>query len=267
VERIDPDDREFVRALDRGLAVLRAFGADRPTLTMSQVAARTGLTRAVARRHLFTLESLGYLAHDDGRFALTPRVLDLGFTYLSSLSVAEAAQPFMVQVAEKLRESCSLAVLDGQDVVYVGRVVADRIMTTNIVIGTRLPAHATSMGKVLLAHLPPERLDLFLNGGPLKAMTERTICNPVELRAILKDVRQRGFSTNDEESEKGVRTVAVPIVDRSGKIVAAMNVAGHAWRVSMRELKRDHLPVLLEAAQGLSRALGSTVTPHAASSG
>ena len=138
-------------------------------------------------------------------------------------------------------------------------------MTTNIVVGSRLPAHATAMGKVLLAYLAPAQLDAYFSLGPLRPVTERTIIDPSALRATLQEVRQQGWSTNDEESEKGIRTVAVPVFDRAGRVVAAMNLAGHAWRVSMRDLKRDHLPVLLEASQGLSRALGASVPERAAS--
>jgi len=250
-------DREFVQGLERGFAVVKAFGPRTPILTVSEVAAQTGLTRAVARRYLLTLKSLGYVTHDGSAFSLTPRVLELGFAYLSTVSVADVSQPFMAQVAELLKESCSVGVLDGNDVVYVARVTADRIMTTNLVVGSRLPAHATSMGKVLLAFLPAPHLEAYFSTTRFRTLTQHTITDEQALRATLEQVRRRGWATNDQESEVGVRTLAVPITDRSGNVIAAINVAGHAARVSMRDMKRDHLPVLRKAAAEISHALGS----------
>jgi IclR family pca regulon transcriptional regulator len=254
------EDGEYVRALERGLAVLKAFTARAPALSMSQVAERAGLTRAVARRYLFTLEALGYVSANDGLFQLTPRVLDFGFTYLASTAISDIARPFMERIVATLRESCSVGVLDGGDVVYIARVTADRIMTTNLTVGSRLPAHATSMGKVLLAFQPPERLEAFFARTRLQPLTERTIVDEAALRQVLDQVRRQGWATNDEESEKGVRTVSVPLRDRTSAVVAAINLSGHASRVSMKELKRDHLPVLLDAAREISRALGATDT-------
>jgi len=258
-ERARRDDGEYVRALERGLEVLKAFNGRTPAMSMTQVAERAGLTRAVARRYLFTLEALGYVVHQDGQFRLTPRVLDFGFTYLAASGLSDVARPFMERIVATLRESCSVGVLDGGDVVYVARVTADRIMTTNLVVGSRLPAHATSMGKVLLAFLSPERLAAYFAATTLRPLTDRTIADQETLRTVLDGVRRRGWATNDEESEKGVRTVSVPLRDRSGDVVAAINLSGHASRVSMRELKRDHLPVLLDAAREISRALGAQV--------
>ena len=252
------DDGEYVRALERGLAVLKAFSARAPSLSMTQVAERAGVTRAVARRYLFTLEALGYVVFHDGQFQLTPRVLDFGFTYLAATSISDVARPFMEHIVATLRESCSVGVLDGTDVVYIARVTADRIMTTNLTVGSRLPAHATSMGKVLLAYQTPERLAGYFESSQLQRLTARTIVDEATLRGLLDGVRRRGFATNDEESEIGVRTISVPLYDRTNRVAAAINLSGHASRVSMRELKRDHLPVLLSAAREISRALGAT---------
>jgi IclR family transcriptional regulator, pca regulon regulatory protein len=252
------DDGEYVRALERGLAVLKAFSARAPALSMTEVAERAGLTRAVARRYLFTLEALGYVVFHDGQFQLTPRVLDFGFTYLAATGISDVARPFMEHIVATLRESCSVGVLDGTDVVYIARVTADRIMTTNLTVGSRLPAHATSMGKVLLAYQTPEQLAGYFESSLLQHLTARTIVDEAALRALLDRVRRRGFATNDEESEIGVRTISVPLYDRTNRVAAAINLSGHASRVSMRELKRDHLPVLLSAARGISRALGAT---------
>lgn len=249
--------REFVQGLQRGFAVLKAFSADAPHLTIADVAGKVGMTRAVARRYLLTLRELGYVAQDGQWFVLTPRVLDLGFRYLSTMGVATLAQPYMEQVVESLRESCSVSVLDGRDVVYIARVTAKRIVSTNLAVGSRLPAHCTSMGKVLLAALHPHSLSEFFAAGPLKSMTDRTICDETAMRQVLSDVRERGWASNDGESEEGVRSVAVPVFDRAGEVHAAMNVAGLTSRVSLKELRGRHLAVLLDAAAGVSRALGA----------
>lgn len=261
VQRIRPraatsSDREYVQGFERGVAVIKTFGAQRPQLTVTEVAAQTGLTRAVARRYLLTLERLGYVTANGPYYALTPRVLEIGFAYMSTMTVAEVARPFMAHVVDTLHESCSVGVLDGFDVFYVARTNPQRIMTTNLAIGSRLPAHATAMGHVLLAYLPPPLLENYLANAPLGALTDRTITDKAVLRRELQTVRRQGWAENDGESEKGVRTVAVPIVDRNGEVVAAINLAGHASRVTMRELRRDHLPVLQQAATDISNSLG-----------
>jgi IclR family pca regulon transcriptional regulator len=250
--------REFVHSLQRGFAVIRAFGADARNLTISEVAVRTSLTRAVARRYLLTLQELGCVVQHGPRFALTPRILDLGFTYLSTIDVANVAQPIMEEIANTLHESCSAAVLDGDEVVYVARVQAKRIMSINLVVGSRLPAHATSMGKVLLAHLSAEDLETYLAASPLTPLTKRTITRPDAFKRMLKEVRERGWAFSDQESETGVRTVAAPLFNHSHEVEAALNVSAHAARVTMKELKRRYLPVLLDAARRISRALGAT---------
>jgi IclR family transcriptional regulator, pca regulon regulatory protein len=252
-------DREFVRGLKRGFAVILSFENALTPLTATEVSARTGLTRAVARRYLMTLKALGYIDKIGSSFALTPRVLNLGFKNLSSINVADVALPFMRTVVQTLRESCSLGVLDGHDVVYAARLTADRIMTTRLQVGSRLPAHATAMGRVLLAYLPADQLAAYFSTADLKPLTERTIRDKSILRASLKEIQARGWAANDEESEKGIRTVAVPITDRSGRVIAALNSAAHSSRVSMRELLRTHLPLLLTTARDISRELGARV--------
>jgi IclR family pca regulon transcriptional regulator len=260
----DPRQREYVQGLQRGFAVVKAFSADGGRrLTVADVAGRTGLTRAVARRYLLTLLELGYVAHDGSHYTLTPRILDLGFTYLATVDVVNIAQPFMERIVHTLRESCSIAVLDGRDAVYVARVAAKRIMSINLVVGSRLPAHATSMGKVLLAHLAPGELDAYFAAGPLPRLTARTIVEEPALRAALTQVRERGWAFADQESEDGVRTVAVPLYDRHMRVEAAMNVSGHASRVPMKELRTRYLSVLREAAHEISRALGADVSRRA----
>lgn len=249
--------REFVQGLQRGFTVVKAFSTDARHLTVAEVAARTELTRAVARRYLLTLLEMGYVVQHGGKFTLTPRILDLGFTYLSTIDVPNVALPFMTELAETLRESCSVAVLDGADCVYVARVPAKRIMSINLVVGSRLPAHATSMGKVLLAHLSPAMLEEYFASAPLQRLTSRTICDERTLRKTLQQVRERGWAFADQESEDGVRTVAAPLFDVSMQVQAAMNVSGHASRVSMKELRTRYLQLLMEAATNISRGLGA----------
>lgn len=251
------DARELVQGLERGLAVIRAFSAERPTLTIAEVSRATGLTRAAARRYLRTLAALGYAVQNGDRFILTPRVLDLGFTYLSTLDVTTVAPPFMDQVASALQESCSVSVLDGHDIVYVARRAAKRIMSINLAVGSRLPAHATSMGKVLLAYLPEEQLEHYLLSVVREPLTEHTLVEAAALRSELAAVRCRGWAVADEESELGVRSAAAPISGRDDEVRAAINVSVHAARVSLEQLQREHVPVLLEAARGISRALGA----------
>lgn len=249
--------REFVQGLQRGFAVIKAFSAEARHLTVAEVAARTALTRAVARRYLLTLQEMGYVVQHGGKFTLTPRILDLGFTYLSTIDIPNVALPVMTELADTLRESCSVAVLDGSDCVYVARVPAKRIMSINLVVGSRLPAYATSMGKVLLAYLSPSMLDEYFATTSLQQLTNRTITDERALRKTLQQVRERGWAFADQESEDGVRTVAVPLYDVGMQVQAAMNVSGHASRVSMKELKTRYLPLLQEAAATISRALGA----------
>jgi IclR family pca regulon transcriptional regulator len=251
--------REFVQSLARGFDVIKAFSSGRRPLTISEVAMKTGLTRAAARRYLLTLEMLGCVRQNGAGFSLTPRILDLGFSYLSTVDVVDLALRQMEEVAKSLHETCSLAVLDGTDIVYIGRVPANRIMTINLVVGSRLPAHATSMGKVLLAYLSDEALDTYCATATLQRCTDRTLCTQPALRAALKEVRARGWALSDQETELGVRTIAVPVFDRSMKVAAAMNVSGHTSRVSTAELRKRYLPVLAEAARETSRALGANL--------
>src|SRR2546423_5474021 len=202
---------EYVQSLARGLSVIKTCGEDAPSLTLSEVAARVGLTRATPRRILWTLHRLGYV-HSDGRnFNLAVRTLDLGYAYLSSMNLWEAAQPYMEEVVEHVHESCSASVLDDTDIVYVARVPTHRIMSITLGIGTRLPAYATSMGRVLLAGLSEEELDAYFRRARLEPLTEKTVVDPKRLRRIVEAVRRRRFALVDQELEQGVRSVAVPI--------------------------------------------------------
>ena len=245
---MSPRGAHFVQSLERGLAVIRAFGPDDPELTLSDVARATGLTRAAARRFLLTLSDLGYVRSDGRRFALTPRVLELGYAYLSSLTLPEVAEPHLERLAAEVRESSSVSVLDGDDIVYVGRVPTSRIMTVSINVGTRFPAYATSMGRVLLAALAGDDLDAYLARAELRPLTPRALSTPEQLRAELERIRAQGWALVDQELEEGLRSVAAPIRDRSGAVVAAVNVSAHASRASRDTVRRVLLPPLLETA-------------------
>jgi IclR family pca regulon transcriptional regulator len=238
----------FVQSLERGLAVIRAFGEDRPELTLSEVAQHTGLTRAAARRFLLTLADLGYVHADGRRFSLSPRVLELGYAYLSSLSLPEIAEPHLERLAAEVRESSSVSVLDGDEIVYVARVPTSRIMRVAINVGTRFPAHATSMGRVQLAALAESELDAYLARADLRALTANTVTDPARLRAELDRIRAQGWALVDQELEEGLRSVAAPIRDRAGRVVAAVNVSAHASRASRDTVRRVLLPPLLATA-------------------
>jgi IclR family pca regulon transcriptional regulator len=238
----------FVQSLERGLAVIGAFNADAPELTLSEVARSTGLTRAAARRFLLTLTDLGYVRTDGRLFSLTPRVLELGYAYLSSLSLPEVAEPHLERLVAEIRESSSVSVLDGDDIVYVARVPTSRIMTVAINVGTRFPAYATSMGRVLLAGLPEAELEAYLARVELKRLTARTVSSIGALRSELGRVRAQGWVIVNQELEEGLRAVAAPVRDRSGRVVAAVNVSAHAARSSLESIRREILPPLLATA-------------------
>lgn len=238
----------FVQSLERGLAVIRAFNAETPSLTLSDAARATNLTRASARRFLLTLADLGYVMTDGRFFALTPRVLELGYAYLSSLSLPDIAEPHLETLAAELRESTSISVLDGDEIVYVARVPVSRIMTVAINVGTRFPAYATSMGRVMLAGMDPDELDAYLKRAPLKALTKRTLATPAKLRAEIKKVREQGYAIVDQELEDGLRAAGAPIQDADGEVVAAINVSVQATRWTQDQMRRKLLPSLLDAS-------------------
>jgi IclR family transcriptional regulator, pca regulon regulatory protein len=244
---------QFVQSLARGLAVIRAFDADNTHMTLTEVAKRTDLTRATTRRFLMTLEELGYVRSDGRNFSLTPLVLQLGYAYLSGLSLSQVAQPHLQDLSIKLSESTSAAVLDGADIVYVARVSARRIMTVGINVGTRFPAYATSMGRVLLAGLSKAELDAYLNFVPLIALTPRTISTRGALLDELDKVRAQGWAMVDQELEVGLMSMAAPIYDRSGRVVAAVNVSLPAQNgMSGRESIDRVREALIHAAEAIS---------------
>ncbi len=245
---------EFVSALDRGLTVLTCFGTGRRSMTLSQVATAAGLSRGTARRFLLTLQALGYVDGDGKWFCLTAKVLQLATAYLSSNGLAELARPVIRRVTEQVGESSSLAVLDGADIVYIARVETRRIFSSGLDPGARLPAHCTSLGRVLLAALEPGQLEEWLRERSLTALTPRTVTDPVRLRAKLNEVRQQGYALIDGEIEIGIRSIAVPVIDGRGRTVAALNVGTLAARVSLEHMRREFLPVLRVAAREIGAA-------------
>jgi IclR family pca regulon transcriptional regulator len=248
---------EYVQSLERGLAVIKAFGPGHAEMTISEVASATGTTRATARRFLLTLEQLGHVRSEGRKFSLTPHVLELGYAYLSSLNWWKIAQNAMEDVVQELQESCSASVLDGKDVIYVARVSATRIMSINLSIGTRLPAHVTSLGRVLLSHQPPDVLDKYLAEIEPHKFTERTKTEPDDLREAIETARMKGYALVDQELETGLRSLAVPIYDRNGRILAALNIGTHAARTRLDEMTGRFLPVLHDASRKITAQMPS----------
>ncbi|WP_214411298.1 IclR family transcriptional regulator domain-containing protein [Sphaerisporangium fuscum] len=238
---------EFVESLARGLSVLTAFGADRPEAPLAALAEATGLPRATVRRSLITLAHLGYVAFDGRLFRPAPRVLELGFGYLSRLTLPRIAEPHIAWLVEQVHDSASMAILAGDDIQYVARVPTVRIMSVDITTGTRFPAYATSMGRVLLAGLAPEVRAASLARADLRPLTRHTITSAERLAAVLEQVAADGYALVDEELEEGLRSIAVPVRDRTGAVVAAVNVSMHASRRSAEQAREQVLPPLRAA--------------------
>lgn len=245
----------FVQSLERGLAVIRAFTAEAPELSLADVARRTGLSRAAARRFLLTLLDLEYVRNDGGRYSLTPRVLELGYAYVASLSLPEVAEPHLERLAAETGEFPAVSVLDGHDIVVVARVRVSRLMTVAINVGTRLPAYATATGRVLLAGLSDEALDRYLAEAELRPLAGRTITDPQMLRENLERVHTQGYSVVDQELERGLRSVAAPIHGRRGQVVAAVNLAVHEGRRTMKSMREELLPPLRATADAIEADL------------
>ncbi|GAA4618069.1 IclR family transcriptional regulator domain-containing protein [Saccharopolyspora hordei] len=241
-------DGEVLRSVERTLAVLRAFSPEQPEMTLTEVARASGLDRAGARRILHTLVHLGYVRHDDRRFALTPQVLEFGHAYLSSRSLPQIAEPHLRRLTKQLREMTALAVLDGDEICYVAQVPSPKLLSVAIPVGTRFPAHATSMGKVLLAAMPPELLEARLRSAELKRFTPHTVTTREGLLADLAEIRKQGFAISDNELEEGLRGVAAPVRDADGKVIAAVNVSLDAHQASAEAVRREIVPLLVTTA-------------------
>jgi IclR family transcriptional regulator, pca regulon regulatory protein len=247
----------YVTAFSRGLSVIRCFSESNSSLTISDVARATGLNRATARRFLHTLEADGYVAASDGRYALRPKVLDLGYAYLSSISINDIFQQHLAELADKLHESCSAGVLEDDDVVFVARArtTHPRMMTLAISVGSRLPAHLSAIGRVLLAELPDAEIERRLRRVDLRKETERTLHEVRSLESEILRVRSDGYCVIDQEMETGILAAAVP-VHRAGHPTIGISVAMHNSRASVDVLREEYVPVLREAAADLERVLG-----------
>jgi IclR family pca regulon transcriptional regulator len=249
-------DPNFMTSLARGLAVIQAFSQRKLALTISQISNKTGFSRAAVRRCLYTLKQLGFAGSEDGRhFFLRPRILALGHSYISSMPLATAAQPVLEHISHQLHESCSIATLDGLEIVYIARANMTRIMSIDLGVGSRLPAFCTSMGRVLLANLSQEELETYLRRVQFTRFTERTIINAPKLRQALRVVQRNGYSIVDQELEHGLRSMAVPVQNPSGKVAAALNIGAHAQRVSIQTMQTVFLPQLRAGAQELGMLL------------
>src|SRR5580700_7588064 len=250
-------DPNFMTSLARGLIVIQAFTQQNPQMTISQLSVRTGLSRAAVRRCLYTLSKLGFAGAEDGqRYALRPRMLSLSHTYTTSSTLSTAAQPILERMSAALRESFSVATLDGNEIVYIARtVVPSRVMAVDLHIGSRLPAYCTSMGRVLLAYLPPEQLEQYLTKVNLVPHTTRTITSVEKLRLALRTIRRNGYALCDQEYEVGLRSLTVPVYSTSGRVVATLNLSGNAPRLSVIEMQSRFLTPLRNAANELSAFL------------
>jgi len=243
--------KDYVRSVERAFQIVRAFGRESPSLTLAEVARRTGLTRASARRFLLTLQSLGYVGVEGRQYFLRPKVLDLGFAYLSSVPTFEIVESHMEAMVQQVQESSSASVLDGTDIIYTVRVPTKRIMSIQIDVGTRLPAYATSMGRMLLAALPDEQLDIYFHQITLQRLTPATVATEAGLRQVLSRARRQGWCMLDQELEIGVRSVAVPLHDAAGRVFAAMNISTNATRVPVDRLLGEFLPLLRKTAAAI----------------
>ncbi len=257
---ITPENgRDRLQSLERGLAVLQAFDETRPSATMAELAEATGLARPTVRRILLTLQALGYVENSGSRWRLTPRVLSIGQHYSASHAVVEVAQPHLLRLAEQTGESASLAALDGTEVVYVARVPVRRIMSINVTIGTRVPAHATSMGRVLLAWAPQERIARHIETTGLPSCTPRTVTDPSIFRGALRTVRERGWSLVAEELEPGLVSVSAPVRDQNATVIAAVASSTSTARSTVGRLEAEVVPLLVATADLISKDLGHHV--------
>jgi IclR family pca regulon transcriptional regulator len=247
----------YVQSFARGLEVIRSFSAAAPRQTLTEVAGRAGLTRAGARRILLTLQTLGYVEGDGKLFSLTPRILDLGFAYLSSMPIWNLAEPVMEALVEQVKESCSAAALEGTDIVYVLRVPTRKIMSIGLGVGSRLPAYCTSMGRMLLAGLPEEEALRRLRASKRTPFTRHTVTDVDALFSKVQQARKQGWCLVNQELEEGLISIAAPLTNRAGGTVAALNISGQANRTSAKLMQETMLPPLLEAAQAISRLIGA----------
>jgi IclR family pca regulon transcriptional regulator len=254
-QRAPERDPSYVEAFARGLRVIRSFGEGRETMTLADIAKLTDLPRATVRRSLFTLGQLGYVIDDGRQFRLTPKVLSLGYAYLSSTPLPRVILPALEMVSEQVRESCSAAILDGPDIVYIARSATKRIMSVGLAVGSRLPAYCTSLGRALLAYEPVERQQAILATSLLKPLTPKTVTDPQTLLGIFQQVAHQGYAFVDEELELGLRSIAVPVTNATGHVVAAINISTQASRLSEETMCTSLRLALVQAAQSVRSSL------------
>ncbi|MCM2337772.1 MAG: helix-turn-helix domain-containing protein [Lysobacter sp.] len=247
------DDRDFVTALARGLAVIHAFTNQARQLSISQISYRTGITRAAVRRYLYTLTALGYArCQEGGRYSLTPKAVTLGNAYLSGMPLGGQAQPILDELAETVGEACSMAVLDGTEIVYLMRASSSRIMSPSLNVGSRLPAYATSIGHILLAHLPEAELASYFAQARFLPFTANTIVTEAGLRRAFETIREEGYAIADQQMEVGLSSIAVPVVDRDGNVISGINVIANSARITLAQLRSRFLQPLRDAAKRLA---------------
>ena len=254
-QRAPERNPSYVEAFARGLRVIRSFGEGRETMTLADIAKLTDLPRATVRRSLFTLGQLGYVIDDGRQFRLTPKVLSLGYAYLSSTPLPRVILPALEMVSEQVRESCSAAILDGPDIVYIARSATKRIMSVGLAVGSRLPAYCTSLGRALLAYEPVERQQAILATSLLKPLTPKTVTDPQTLLGIFQQVAHQGYAFVDEELELGLRSIAVPVTNATGHVVAAINISTQASRLSEETMCTSLRLALVQAAQSVRSSL------------
>lgn len=249
------NQRDFVAALHKGLGIIECFSASHPRLTLSDASRRAGMTRAAARRYLLTLASLGYAEFDGKFFSLTPRILRLGYAYLSTASIPRLAQPVLEALADETREAASLSVLDGTDVLFIAHSAKRRLLSATASVGTRLPAWCTAMGRVLLAGMADEALDRWLKGLRPRKLTPKTLTSQRELMERVLQARADGYAVNDEELEMGLRSIAVPVRNSRGEVVLALGISLQAARMTPATMKQRLLPALQSGGAALSAML------------
>ena len=253
-----PDDPDFMLSFARGLSVIRCFADERRPMTIAQASRRSGLSRPAVRRCLHTLVVLGYAVRTESRYELTPSALTLGYAYLSSNTLAQYAQPLLDQLRDQIGESCSLGLLDEDEVCYVARAEISRIMSISLRVGSRLPLYATSMGRVLLAGQSRAEQEAYLDRSEIVARTGRTQTDRIALLRIFEKVEEQGYAVVDQELEPGLRSVAVPVRDRKGHVIAALNIGTQAARVTAAVLRSRMLPALRSVARDIQ--IGSSTS-------
>ncbi|PID20275.1 IclR family transcriptional regulator [Sporosarcina sp. P3] len=251
-------DADFIQSLERGLLIIQAFSNENQTLTVSEAAKITNLSRPTVRRIFLTLESLGYAESTDGHYSLTARVLSLGYAYISSKNIWDIAHPHMRDLVEQTGESTSISVLNGKEIVYVARIPTKRIMMIALDVGSRLPAYATSMGQVLLANLSPSELENYFTDADFTAFTDRTVSSKLELTERLTQIKNDGWAFVEQQLEEGLSSLAAPIRNNEGKVVAAINISSHANRINREMVNDKFLPLLLTTAEKISTDLSKS---------